>query len=88
MPEDMKDQNLLLLDMRLHTRMHLVRISMLKKNGANGKKDTNEIASQTYLKNDGKLGGPQRESEDLEHPKHNPQEYTSRLLGPKSPHNN
>ena len=65
-PEDMEDQNIIILDMRLHTRVHLAGISVVTKNRARAKKDTKETVPQAYIKkletteaeNDGKLVGP------------------------------
>ena len=51
-PKDMEDQELIILDMRLHTRAPLVGVSVVTENRAKGIKDTKERTPQDYFNMD------------------------------------
>ena len=49
-PENMEDQDLITIDLRLHTRAHLMGTSEFMMNGTMGYKDSNERALQSHYK--------------------------------------
>ena len=66
MVEGLATHELVSMDLRLHTRIHLAGITNRTENEAMTGKDVEEGTSKTYfIKDNGKLGGPQGKLEDL-----------------------